>query len=146
MPRRAVEQNERGLRRDLAGRVGRHRPQRRVLTQREILGCDEPVLLGAADDEHRRLEAHTPHRVQHVHDAEHVGAQRATGIEPRLLDARLPRQVHDGVGPRLLDDRGGGRRVVEVGLDEADAPGRGTRQAAARRDDAVDASLRLFAP
>jgi hypothetical protein len=57
-----------------------------------------------------------------------------------------PCQGHDGVGSGLLDDRSGGRGVVEVGLDEADALGRGTRQAAARRDDAVDVSLRLFAP
>jgi hypothetical protein len=65
-------------RRDLAGRVGRHRPQRRVLAQREILGCDEPVLLGAADaDDPMHVCGAT--RVEDVDGAVDVDAQDALG-------------------------------------------------------------------
>ena len=51
------------------------------------------------------------------------------------------------VGPHLLDDRGGGRGVLEVGLDEARRPGRA--HAAGRRAASTTpktSTLRLLAP
>jgi hypothetical protein len=51
-----------------------------------------------------------------VHDAEHVGAQRAAGVEEGVLRVRLAREVQHPVGRDRVHQGLRRRGVVEVGL------------------------------
>ena len=142
-PAGPYEQRERALR-DLAHGVGRGRAAAaRPRGSAAPAAGTLPYSSALPTTSTARPQAGLARGVEQVHDAEHVRAQRAAGVEPRLLDARLAGQVHDRVRARLGDHGRRGGRVVEVGLDEARARARRRRQAAARRDDAVDLDARL---
>ena len=58
------------------------RPDRPVLAQRKVAVLDQPVLVRAADHQHARRQRQGAHGVEHLHEPDHVGAQRAAGIVP----------------------------------------------------------------
>jgi hypothetical protein len=103
--------------RDLADRVGRERPQRRVLAQGQVGLLHQAVLLGAAHGQHARLQAQRARALQQVQQPQHVRAQRSRGVLPGTLRRGLRRQVHHAVGTRLRHRLAHRRRVLQVGRD-----------------------------
>ena len=76
---------------------------------------------------------------------EHVGAQRAPGIEPRHVHARLAGEVDDAVGSHHVEhglERGG---VVEVGLQQAQARPQARAGAPVGTGEAEELRLRVLA-
>src|SRR5262249_26574740 len=113
-------------------------PERGVLADGKVLGLDQAVLLGAAHDENVRRERVAAEAFEQVHEAEHVRAQRSSGVEPGLVHARLAREVEHALGPHLAHrglDRG---RVVEVGLEQPHAHGRPRERAPVGTPEAAD--------
>jgi len=60
------------------------------------------------------------------------------------VDARLPGEVQDPVGPHVLDDGAGRRGVGQVGLDHPRAGGGAPRDRAVGQRHPVDLDLRVL--
>ena len=106
--------------RDLAHRVRRERAQRIRLPNGQLVGEDETILLARADDDEARLRAELPHPLEEVHLAQRVGPQGLRRSLPRGRHEALGREVHDIVGPRLLEERPHREEIAQIALDQAD--------------------------
>ncbi len=88
----------------LARAVRRDRSDRGLFRQREVLGADGAVLVGAAHDEHA-LHTGVGARPQHAQRAAGVHLEHGLGRIPRLADVAQGRQVVDDVRPRRAEQR-----------------------------------------
>src|SRR2546427_8252890 len=107
---------------DLAHRVGRERPERVALLDRQLVLVHEAILLAGADgQEPRRRLALGAHGLQEVHLADGVGVEGLRGGVPGRVHVTLRRQVDDEVGARRRDELVDRREVTQIALDQRDA-------------------------
>ncbi len=128
----------------LAHRVRGRGAQGCLLVDRQVPGIDHPVLFRASHHQDARRERPPAHRLEEVQEPEDVDAERARGVVPRGLGARLRGQVDDPV--RMDEIEGGvhGRRVLEVRLDHGDAPRKPNARAPVGLHDAEDLHARML--